>query len=119
MKLADDNVKPVTDYVVLPIATDGILSVMRPFVAGLNDTYDLLLSKTWPHRHRGVADCGDDWVILRGVGGPTVAIPMKLASGHCIVAVEPLVEQVENREQPLLRRRSPPSRLFLDPAVRP
>src|SRR4029079_943548 len=36
-----------------------------------------------------------------------------------VVTVEPLVEEVEDREQPSLRRRSAAPRLHLDPAVRP
>lgn len=45
LRMADGSTADVTDYVVFPLVLDGIVSMVRAWLTGQNDAYDLLLSR--------------------------------------------------------------------------
>lgn len=69
LKMANDSTAPILNYVIFPFTVGGILSVIRAFVVGFGDSYDLLLSKAWLRRTRAVVDFATDQVTLTGTDG--------------------------------------------------
>jgi len=55
-KLANDVLVPIKNYAVLEVVVSRIRTILCAYVMGINETYDLLLSKSWMKRARAVED---------------------------------------------------------------
>ena len=69
LQLADDRLAKVKQYVWLPINVAGIVAVVRAFILGMGDIYDVLLSKRWMRRVRAIEDHGESTLIIQGKDG--------------------------------------------------
>lgn len=69
LQLADDGLAKVKQYVWVPVNVEGVVAVVRAFILGMGDIYDLLLSKRWIRRVRAIEDHGESTLIVRGKDG--------------------------------------------------
>ena len=44
----------------------GVVAVVRAFILGMGDIYDILLSKRWMRRVRAIEDHGENTLTIRG-----------------------------------------------------
>jgi hypothetical protein len=74
LQLADDGLAMVKQYVWAPVNIAGVEAIVRAFILGMGNIYDLLLSKRWMKRVRAVEDHGQANMIIQGKNGiPRVA----------------------------------------------
>lgn len=45
LKMADDSTVPITYYVVFPFLVGGIFLIIRAFMVGINESFDILFGK--------------------------------------------------------------------------
>lgn len=69
LKLANDVLVPIKHYVVLGVVVSGIRARICAYVMGINETYDLLLSKNWMKRVQAVEHHGNDSMVIQGKNG--------------------------------------------------
>ena len=69
LQLADDRLAKVKQYVWVPINVAGIVAVVRAFILGMGDIYDILLSKRWMRRVRAIEDHGKGTLTVQGRDG--------------------------------------------------
>ena len=66
LQLADDGQAQVKRYVWVPVNVAGVIAVVRAFILGMGEIYDLLLSKRWMKRVRAVEDHGKATLTIEG-----------------------------------------------------
>lgn len=69
VKMADDSTAPVTHYVCLPLLVHGILSIIRAYIIGNNNIYNLLLSKYWLYRIKATINYRSNMITMTGSSG--------------------------------------------------
>lgn len=69
LQLADDRLAQVKQYVWVPVNVAGVVAVVRAFILGMGDIYDILLSKRWMRRVRAIEDHGENTLTIRGKDG--------------------------------------------------
>lgn len=96
LKMADDSTTAIDHYVVCPLMVEGILTVIRAYVTGRNQTYNILLGKGWLRRNSAVIDFATDLLTLKGIEGKTASITMVDAPGGLVPNFKgtPVVEEV-------------------------
>lgn len=93
LKMADDSTTPIEYYVVFPLVVGEILSVIRAYIVGNNQTYEILLSKAWLRRNLAIVDYGADQITLRGLEGISNTLIMRDAP-----AVGPMyIQEAKNK----------------------
>ncbi|KAI0528448.1 hypothetical protein GGR58DRAFT_313023 [Xylaria digitata] len=95
LRVANDDVVPITHYVVFPLVVGGILTVIKAYVAGHHHTYNVLLGKSWLRRNSAVVDYGTEEITIRGMEGNTAKLIMSKAPpvGPFVVKGSPHEEQ--------------------------
>ena len=88
LKMADDSTSPISHYVVFPFIVGGILSVIRAFVVGMNESYDLLLGKGWLRRNSADINFRTECLTLTGIDGQSCTLSMKPAAAIGPISVE-------------------------------
>lgn len=66
LQLADDGLASVQQYVWVPVNVAGVEAVVRAFILGAGDIYDILLSKRWMRRVRAMEDHGQTSMTIEG-----------------------------------------------------
>ena len=69
LQLADDRLAQIKQYVWVPVNVAGVVAVVRAFILGMGDIYDVLLSKRWMRRVRAIEDHGENTLTIRGKDG--------------------------------------------------
>lgn len=88
LKMADDSTSLISYYVVFFFIVGGILSVIRAFVVGMNESYDLLLGKGWLRRNSADINFRTECLIFIGIDGQSCTFSMKLAAAIGPISVE-------------------------------
>ncbi|KAF6238733.1 hypothetical protein HO173_003239 [Letharia columbiana] len=63
------NPKLVKQDVWAPVNVAGVVAVIRAFILGMGDIYDILLSKRWMRRVRAIEDHGENTLTIRSKDG--------------------------------------------------
>lgn len=74
MKMADDSTALITQYVLFPLVVGGIVSMMRAWITGSSDSYDILLSRCWLKRNAVTINYERNEMSMRGVNGNTAMV---------------------------------------------
>ena len=96
LQLADDGLAMVKQYVWAPVNVAGVEAIVRAFILGMGNIYDLLLSKRWMKRVRAVEDHGQANMVIQGKDGiPRVAHGQAAKSLDVEVICGPSVDEWE------------------------
>jgi hypothetical protein len=74
LRLADDRTVAITNYVMLEVIVGGVRAVIRAYVMGANQTFELLLSKNWMRRVRAIEDHGKQTLTIHSKAGTASTI---------------------------------------------
>ncbi len=69
LQLADDGHATVQEYVWVTVNVAGVRALVKAFILGDGQVYDLLLSKRWMYRVRAVEDHGAGTLTISGTDG--------------------------------------------------
>ena len=69
LQLANDDLARVQRYVWALVNVAGVVAMVRAFILGMGDIYDLLLSKRWMRRVRAIEDHGNSTLVIKGKDG--------------------------------------------------
>ena len=69
LQLADDGHATVQEYVWVTVNVSGVRALVKAFILGDGQVYDLLLSKRWMYRVRAVEDHGAGTLTISGTDG--------------------------------------------------
>ena len=79
VKVADSRKVQIYEYVQIEVVVAGIRTYLRAFIMGLDDTYDLLLSRQWMARVGAIEDHQAGTLKIRGKSGIEVNVPAAVA----------------------------------------
>ncbi|KAF3061919.1 Ribonuclease H-like protein [Daldinia childiae] len=88
LKMADDSTTPIHHYVMFPFVVGGILSIMRAYVVGMDESYDILLGKGWLRRNQAVINFSTDQLTITGINGQSHTVKMRPARTRGPIVVE-------------------------------
>ncbi|KAI1458129.1 hypothetical protein F4805DRAFT_457042 [Annulohypoxylon moriforme] len=88
LKMADDSTTPIYHYVMFPLVVGGILTIIRAYVVGMNESYDVLLGKGWLRRNKATVNFATEHLSLTGINGETCVLKMAAAPSHGPIAIE-------------------------------
>ena len=74
IRLADDSLVRLKHYVWIDLEVEGVMARIRAYIMPVKETYQILLSRRWLKRMRGVEDHSDNTLTIQGVDG----IPRKV-----------------------------------------
>jgi hypothetical protein len=74
LRLADDRTVAITNYVMIEVVVAGIRTIMRAYIMGCNQTFDLLLSKSWMTRVRAIEDHGKKTLTIHSKAGSSATV---------------------------------------------
>lgn len=97
LKLANDLVVPITHYVLLEVIVAGIKTILRAYVMGYSETYQLLLSKNWMRRVRAVEDHGKNTLVIEGRSGTKANVTVTQATPFHSEVMEVEEEEKEDK----------------------
>ena len=69
LQLADDGNATVQEYIWVTVNISGVRALVKAFILGDDQVYDLLLSKKWMYRVRAVEDYGAGTLTISGTDG--------------------------------------------------
>lgn len=69
LQMADDGLATVHQYAWVPVNVAGVFAMVKAFILGMGNVFDLLLSKRWMRRVRAVEDHGKASLIVEGKDG--------------------------------------------------
>jgi hypothetical protein len=82
LRLADDRTVAITNYVMLEVVVGGVRAVIRAYVMGANQTFELLLSKSWMQRVRAIEDHGNKTLTIHSKNGTASTVVAAEATPH-------------------------------------
>ena len=69
IRLADDSLVRLKHYVWVDLNVEGIVARIRAYIMPVKETYQILLSRRWLKRMKGVEDHRNNTLIIQGVDG--------------------------------------------------
>jgi hypothetical protein len=91
LKLANDIIAQLNEYVVVQVIVAGIATTIRAYVMGADDTYKILLSKAWIIRVKAKEDYTTNRLSIKGINGYRAEVPVVKApvpEGHYYVIIK-------------------------------
>jgi hypothetical protein len=82
LRMADDGATNIEHYVVFPLVVGGILTIIRAYVVGSGESYDMLLGRGWLKRNNATIHYATEHLTLRGVEGGEYELTMIDAPKH-------------------------------------
>ena len=79
LQMADDGLVSINEYVWVAVNVKGIVALIKAYILGQGDIYDILLSKRWMHRVLAVEDHGKQTLHITGKDGVKRTISGKAA----------------------------------------
>lgn len=94
LQLADDGHVIVQDYVWVTVNVSGVRALVKAFILGDGQVYDLLLSKRWMYRVRAVEDHRAGTLTISGTDGLKRVVNGQEAESLAVELIDTL--EVEN-----------------------
>ena len=69
IRLADDSLVRLRHYVWIDLNVEGIVARIRAYIMPVKETYQILLSRRWLKRMRGIEDHRNNILVIRGTDG--------------------------------------------------